>query len=292
MDMKLGHLAARHEQPASIKFSRPLVLMPELFTTISHLSLLSGYFTDLGWEVYSLDLYVGLPSRSKLDALVATAADAIRALDRDAILIGHGFGGWLALRLAEEAATTVAVALAPSIPGLRSPLISGWRNRIALRTGAPLRPPSGRMLFESVADADPFQREKIIRTLVPHHAAFTEELARQTVGVQRKVGLPFSPHGSPAETAERSQGIQRQREGDGHDKAKLIIAGDSDIFAPREQVSSFASAIDAELSLLQGRGHWLIGGRVLERTVSAIQRFLVKALGEDLLLLYSNRSDY
>jgi len=37
---------------------------------------------------------------------------------------------------------------------------------------------------------------------------------------------------------------------------------------------------------MPNRGHWLIGGRVLERAVAEVQRFLVLSLGRDLLLLY------
>jgi hypothetical protein len=39
--------------------------------------------------------------------------------------------------------------------------------------------------------------------------------------------------------------------------------------------------------VVRGRGHWLIGGRALERAVAEIQRFLVRNLSGDLLLLYS-----
>jgi hypothetical protein len=38
--------------------------------------------------------------------------------------------------------------------------------------------------------------------------------------------------------------------------------------------------------VVRGRGHWLIGGRALERAVAEVQRFLVRNLGGDLLLLY------
>jgi hypothetical protein len=71
----------------------------------------------------------------------------------------------------------------------------------------------------------------------------------------------------------------------------MIVAGDSDIFAPLEGVQRLAIATRAEIAILKGRGHWLIGGRALERTVREIQRFLVKALGRELLLLYPEDAD-
>jgi hypothetical protein len=67
---------------------------------------------------------------------------------------------------------------------------------------------------------------------------------------------------------------------------RLVVAGDSDIFAPHERVIRFADAAGAQMTTLSSRGHWLVGGRALEKTVNEIQRFLVKSLGRDLLLLY------
>jgi predicted alpha/beta hydrolase family esterase len=67
---------------------------------------------------------------------------------------------------------------------------------------------------------------------------------------------------------------------------RFVVAGDSDIFAPLAQTTSFAASIGAKLATIAGRGHWLIGGRALERAINETQRFLVRALGQDLLLLY------
>jgi pimeloyl-ACP methyl ester carboxylesterase len=67
---------------------------------------------------------------------------------------------------------------------------------------------------------------------------------------------------------------------------RLIVAGESDIFAPYAKLDEFARRIEVPIVKIPGRGHWLIGGRGLERAISEIQRFLVRSLGRDLLLLY------
>jgi predicted alpha/beta hydrolase family esterase len=67
---------------------------------------------------------------------------------------------------------------------------------------------------------------------------------------------------------------------------RLIVAGESDIFAPYEKLDQFAGRIGSPIVKIAGRGHWLIGGRGLERAINEIQRFLVRSLGRDLLLLY------
>ena len=260
MDLTLGRLPATIERPAASKFARPLVLFPELFTTTSHLSLLMGYLVSLGWEVCAIDLHVAVRGAGPdLAGLLELVGGAIAALDREVVALGHGLGGLVALMMAERPAVAASVALAPALPGFRSPLCMSLRNRLAARVGGPLRPPSGRALFELIADADPFQRDTIIRTLRPASPGAALEVAQGVVTAATASGTP-----------------------------RLIVAGDSDIFAPLDRVQRLAAATGAELATLKGRGHWLIGGRALERAVSEAQRFLVKALGRDLLLLYSD----
>lgn len=254
MEIRLGQFAARHDTPAQVKFAWPLLLLPELFADFRHLSLLVGYLESFGWEVFALDLF-GAQSAASLTELIAQVVAAHDALGRDVIALGHGVGGLVALKLAEHSGVRAGVALAPITPRGLSPLVSGVRNTIALRMGARLRPPSGRLLFELVADAHPFEREALIRKLQPAASQLVRAIARDE--------LKFNA-GAP----------------------KAIINGDSDVFAPLDRVKAFSARVGAELAILRGRGHWLVGGRALERTMAEFQRFIVRNLGEDLLLLY------
>jgi predicted alpha/beta hydrolase family esterase len=114
------------------------------------------------------------------------------------------------------------------------------------------------MLFEFVADADVHSRTQIIKTL---HEGATEVAIDVMKG-----NLEFA-------TAEKAA-------------PRLIVAGEADIFAPYEKLEQFAHRIGGPIAKISGRGHWLVGGRGLERTINEIQRFLVRSLGRDLLLLY------
>jgi pimeloyl-ACP methyl ester carboxylesterase len=263
MDVVLAGLSAQVERPQTQKFAWPIVMLPELFTTRRHLAMLLGYFASIGWEVYALDLHLPAhesdrrPAWRDFAGMLAAVEDARATLERDAIIMGHGLGGLLALKLAERPHVRAAVALAPLVPGFASPLFMGARNRLARWLGRSLKPPTGKMLFELIADADAFQRDTIIRTLVPGASASAHEVARGAIAFAR---LP------PAH--------------------RLIVAGAADIFAPADRMTHFAETIGARLLMLQGRGHWLISGRVLARVVSETQRFLVRALGQELLLLY------
>jgi dienelactone hydrolase len=112
--------ASRWEQPAIRKFTRAIVILPELFTTFSHYSLLSGYLTSFGWEVCIVDLYGGLERRRcRFAELCDRAAETIAASGRKVIVLGHGFGGLVAFALDRRAAVAASVALAPALPGRR-----------------------------------------------------------------------------------------------------------------------------------------------------------------------------
>ncbi len=263
MEEQLGRFVAEVERPEPLKFAWPIIVLPELFTTARHLGVLVGYLATIGWEVYAPDLRAGIgdpaaQEKLRFDDFVGLAVEALSALGRDAVIVGHGLGGLVALKLAENPKVKAAVAMAPLVPGFPTPLFGGIRNRISIWRGHTLSPPSGRIAFEFVADADPFQRAQIIKTMVAGATAAALEIVRGD--------MTFAQPGAGA--------------------PRLIVAGDSDKFAPYAKVEEFANRIGARLAKIRGRGHWLVGGRALEASIGEIQRFLVRSLGQDLLLLY------
>jgi pimeloyl-ACP methyl ester carboxylesterase len=278
METRLGRIPAECERPEPLKFAWPLVLLPELFTTARHLAVARGYFASIGWEVYAPDLRAaeqaprtdtraadssGGSSAGGFDGFAALLAEALAALGRDAIVIGHGLGGLLALGAVDQPQVRAAVALAPMLPGVRSALVMGAANWPARLFGRALKPPGGAVLFDLLADAEPFQRETLMRALVADDARAALDVVRGGIKVGG-IDLANNARGAP----------------------RLIVAGDSDPFAPLDQMNEFAARIGAAVRVVRGRGHWLIGGRALERTVAEVQRFLVRNLGGDLLLLY------
>ena len=264
-DVELGRIPAQCERPEPLKFAWPIVLLPELFATPRHLALVFGYLASIGWEVFVPDLRAAFgkgstPPLGKLrfNDLAALAGEAIDGIGRDAIVIGHGVGGLVALKLSENRRVKAAVAYAPLVPGFRTPLVGGLANRLAMMWRRQIKPPRGRALFELIADADPFTRDGLINAMVPDSAAIAADVIAGAI-----------EFAAPDKAAPR-----------------LIVAGDSDIFAPLARSAQFAESIGAKLATIAGRGHWLIGGRALERAMNETQRFLVRALGQDLLLLY------
>ncbi|MGH7923608.1 MAG: alpha/beta hydrolase [Candidatus Binatus sp.] len=264
-EIELGRIPTQRELPEPVKFASPIMLLPELFTTPRHLALVLGYLASIGWEIFVPNLRAAFGKSStppleqlRFNDLTALAGEALEGIGRDAVVLGHGVGGLVALKLSEHRRVKAAVAYAPLVPGFRSPIIGGIANRLAMKLGRPIKPPSGRTLFELIADSDPFTREGLINALVPDSGAIATEV---TTGA-----IEFAAADKAA--------------------PRLVVAGDSDIFAPLPETTAFAESIGAKLATIPGRGHWLIGGRALERAINETQRFLVRALGQDLLLLY------
>jgi len=264
-DVELGRIRAQRELPEPVKFAWPIMLIPELFTTPRHLALVLGYLASIGWEVFVPNLRAtfgkgSTPALEKLrfNELAALAGEALEGIGRDAVVLGHGVGGLVALKLSEHRRVKAAVAYAPLVPGFSTPLVGGVANRLAMMLGRAIKPPRGRVLFELIADSDPFTRDGLINAMVPDSGALATDV---TTGA---IDFAAADKAAP----------------------RLIVAGDSDIFAPLQETTKFAESIGAKLATIVGRGHWLIGGRALERAINETQRFLVRALGQDLLLLY------
>ena len=264
METEIGGFSFQFEQPEPIKFAYPIVLLGEFFTTRRHMGQLLGYLATIGWEAYLPDLRTPLGSDKysvaevSFEQMAVNAAGAVRALDREAILMGHGVGGLLALKLSTEPRVKSAIALAPLIPGFASPLFISTRQKFAAWRKLPLTPPRKQVLAEFLFGADPHHHGALGNALVA-------DASRAALEVAKDKNIVIA---------------------DSSKARRLIVAGEKDSLVPLDKLRPFAEALGAQLAVLQGRGHWLIGGRAMERAVGEAHRFLVKTLGQDLLLLF------
>jgi pimeloyl-ACP methyl ester carboxylesterase len=263
MDSVIARFPAQIERPTPLRFGSPIVLVPELFTTRIHLAALIGFLANNGWEVYAPDFRAaanveGRRALARLDfrGAAALVEEAITAIEREVIVIGHGIGGLTALALAERPHVRAAIALAPALPGFPSPLLLRPATFLALLLRRPLAPPRGRGLTSFMASAETFQRQGLVDALVPDAARVALECARGRIRLARF----------------------------GEAAPRLIIVGDADPFAPIERARMLAGEIGARLVALTGRGHWLIGGRAIDAVVAEAERFLVRTLGDELMI--------
>ena len=105
MDIELGPLRARLERPQTHKFAWPIAIIPELFTTSRHLTIMAGHLVSLGWEVYLLDIHTA-PARQFRESnaqatafftLLKNVQHALSKIGSPLLVAGHGLGGALAL---------------------------------------------------------------------------------------------------------------------------------------------------------------------------------------------------
>src|SRR5262249_11673473 len=170
-------------------------------------------------------------SAGGFDRLAAILAETLAALGRDAIVVGHGMGGLLALRAVAHPRVRAAVAMAPMLPGFRPPLVMGAANCPARWLGRARKPPRGAVLFDLLADAEPFQREALVRALVADDARAALEVVRGGIGLD------------VTEPGEGGSAVPR-----------LIVAGGAGPVAPLDLAGAFAVRLGAAPRLGGGRG--------------------------------------
>jgi pimeloyl-ACP methyl ester carboxylesterase len=263
MEITAGRFKLQLEEPQTVKFASPLLLLPDLFMTPRHLAVPIGYFASIGWEVYAADPYgydvttnsSGLPM--DWAATLANTRELLVAIGREAIVIGHGVGGLLALAVADHPQVKAVVALAPLVSGFNSPILKRASRFFGLWRPRLLDQPRGRDRFDLFADADAFHRDILMRDLTTASAPLARDIATGQPSLFPHLPIP-----------------------------SLVISGEADPFAPINLVRALADKVGSRFVSMPSRGHWLMGGRVLERVIAEVQRFLVLSLGRDLLLLY------
>ena len=216
-DVELGRIPAQRELPEPVKFAWPIMLLPEMFATPRHLALVLGYLASIGWEVFVPDLRAvygkgPTPPLEKLrfNDLAALAGEALEGIGREAVIFGHGVGGLIALKLSAHPRVKASVAYAPLVPGFRTPIVGGIGNRIATMLGRPIKPPSGRVLFELIADSDPFTREGLINAMVPDSGALATDVMTGAI--------EFARIGQSRAAARRRRGLGYSRADAGDDE--------------------------------------------------------------------------
>ena len=129
---------------------------------------MAGHLVSLGWEVYLLDIHAASSRRfpasdaraTAFSTFLQNAQDALGNIGSPIVVAGHGLGGLLALKLAEAPSVRAAVALAPLIPGVSTPLL---RRRHWMRLGRSNATtlPVRRRIIDFVSDAEPFLRSLV-----------------------------------------------------------------------------------------------------------------------------------
>jgi pimeloyl-ACP methyl ester carboxylesterase len=217
-----------------------------------------AYLAHRGWTCHAINLRGHGDAGGRQHIATLRIADYLSDVERvialceaAPIVVGHDLGGLLALACSPAAAPAV-VALAPLVPraigGAPHPVLGGWRVRLASWQLRPLPPPRGAVGAEYFARAAP-------GGVAADSPQVAHELNDETFELQASGGRPT-----------------------------LVMAGDGDKFCPPHSVERLARHVGAQFHTMEGAQHampWEVGW---ERCAAATHRWVIRALGEPLLL--------
>jgi pimeloyl-ACP methyl ester carboxylesterase len=264
MQYRIAELGVTVTRAESERFAAPLLLIHGLWAGSWVWSRLVGYLGHRGWESWAVDL----PGRPGAAAIAGSRIDrrevmerctaAARAMPAPPILVGHDAGAAVALRLAAAVGAPAIVLVAPALPGLGAlRLMLGGTGR-ALRAilGRELAPPGAPGHETLLGAIDPVARQVISNRLVPEPGRVVYDLLRGPLVGSDLALLPPT----------------------------LVIGGSRDPVTPPEAVDVAARELAATRAVVDG-GHWLPLEDSWQPTADCLHRWVVRTLGDPLLLL-------
>lgn len=260
MQRRVGDITIESIASDSAKFAAPLVLVHGLWCSAAVWRKFMGYLAHRGWTCHAVNLrgHGDAGGRDQISGLgiadyVSDLQQVIALCETTPVVMGHDLGGLLALACA-PAATRAVVALAPLVPraisgSVHPSVLSSWRTRIAIRCGRPLPPPKGRLGAEYFAAAPP-----------------GGATADSTLAARELVDDVFHLR-------------------IGNDSPTLMVAGESDRFSPPGTVERLAQHVRAQFRIAERTGHAMPWAPGWEQQAAATHRWIIRTLGEPLLLL-------
>jgi pimeloyl-ACP methyl ester carboxylesterase len=265
----IGDLLVDISPPEKPKFKAPLVLLHGLWSDSSCWRQWASHFANLGWECWAANWRGRFESRAlevlgglTFEGCVADLRRILRAAPAPPVLLAHGFGGLVAYIAAHREALSALVLV--STPPPREIPMNPTRALTRLRLkyspllwlGRPFRPEDKDLCRTWLASVPIELREEVCRRFVPEAG----RLARAFF--QRSIGLEPRHPGCPT----------------------LVVAGDSDQVVPLAAQQALAKRLDADIQVHPERGHWIIEEQGGETIVRDTHRWLVRKLGEEILL--------
>jgi pimeloyl-ACP methyl ester carboxylesterase len=261
---RIGHVVIESVAAETPKFTAPMVLVHGLWCTAAVWRRFMGYCAHRGWSCHALRLRAHGATGPESAGHVRFADHledlrrVIAACDTPPVLVGHDLGGLLALHRNGDLVRAV-VALAPLVPRTlarnANPALASLSARLAMWRSGALRPPRGRL------GARYFGRS-VPGGTIPDSGRLARELTGQEV-------LPRIGTARPT----------------------LILGGTRDGVSPPDAVRSLAQHLGATCRLVDGATHAMPWESGWEQRVSEVHRWLVHALGEELLAMRDEESD-
>lgn len=215
------------------------------------------HFAQRGWEGHALNLRAHFWSETAdfetldLDSYVADALAGYDALGRQAVVVGHGMGGLLAMRVAEERDVAALVLLSPALPDPIRPTSPSHVVRLV--------PPRFRRELLGWAGApEPIQRQHPDLTLA------------DVIRIQHLMGAE-----SGAARRQMIEGVSVDRDALG-EVPRLVIGAGVDRQFPAGDSERLAEWLGAEYQPFGAHSHYglVLGEESHEQVADAVRAFL------------------
>jgi pimeloyl-ACP methyl ester carboxylesterase len=269
MEKRIANLHVDIFPPEFAKFKSPLILVHGLWSDNSCWSEWATHFSNLGWECWSVNLR-GRRDKDAAQALRPLTVDDCKqdltALLRSApyppVLLAHSFGGVLAHYAAVEEKASALVLLSPPAPTAGKAAFPKALRLLRLKyfpllwLRRPFLLQEKDFLQTFLASVVQHRRQNILRRMVPESAHLAWQFLRQDADLGRcDIQCPV-----------------------------LIIVGSDDTVIIPSILRETARRLCAEFLELAHHGHWMMGEEGGEKIVRDIHRWLVRTLGEKILI--------
>jgi pimeloyl-ACP methyl ester carboxylesterase len=262
----LSGLAAELFPPETAKFKRPLLLVHGPWTGSWCWREWATHFANLGWECWAINWRGRQVSDSArelaaltLDQCVEDVRRAIRALSSPVVL-AHSFGGLIALRAAyqEPVSALIFVSGPLTLKAADSKTLRSFRLKYStlIFFRRPFLLQEKDLLSLWLSSVPQTRRRSILSTMVPESPVLIRDLL---------LGSP-EPEDSPLPSP------------------TLLVGGLEDALIPISALRQRAIELGAERLEYPDHGHWLIGEDHGEQIVRDIHRWVIRKLGQGILL--------
>ncbi len=269
MEKRIGNLLIDRSPPERAKFRSPLILVHGLWSGSWSWQAWATHLSNLGWDCWALNFhgrFGDMPRKIQkslsFENFVDDLRTVLRACPDPPVVAAHDFGSLIALKAAETEQFSALVLISPLLPRNFKKTPSKPVQRLRLKyfpvtlLRRPFRLEDKDLRRYWLATLPEAERQRILKRLVPEASHLMREFLNDSVEVDpKRLRCPL-----------------------------LIVAGSEDPLVSVESLRELAELHGWEFRSCPSLGHWLLAEQKNEGIARDVHRWIVRRLGEAILL--------